>query len=165
MKRRFRDFPELAPYLKDMDHIDIKSAESEKDLRTVLVGLIGHCPSWLKGFYKLRGLLARMLGLKHDSDISTATVRPEDISMTPGETARFFTVVSAKEDSWWVGEASDRHLSAWMLLIREQQEQGPARYHVVTSVRHHHWTGPLYFKLILPFHHLIVRSMLRHAVA
>ncbi|XXF76233.1 DUF2867 domain-containing protein [Myxococcaceae bacterium GXIMD 01537] len=37
------------------------------------------------------------------------------------------------------------------------------RFHVATIVRYRRWAGPVYFNVIRPFHHLVVRGMLRHA--
>ncbi|MCP4630164.1 MAG: DUF2867 domain-containing protein [bacterium] len=30
------------------------------------------------------------------------------------------------------------------------------RFYVITVVHYKHWTGPVYFNLIRPFHHLVV---------
>ena len=38
------------------------------------------------------------------------------------------------------------------------------RYYVVTAVNYKHWTGPVYFNLIRPFHHLVVSRMAKHGV-
>jgi hypothetical protein len=35
------------------------------------------------------------------------------------------------------------------------------RYYIVTIVHYLHWTGPVYFNLIRPFHHLVVARMAR----
>ncbi|MCP5103876.1 MAG: DUF2867 domain-containing protein, partial [bacterium] len=36
--------------------------------------------------------------------------------------------------------------------------------HVVTIVHYKHWTGPVYFNLIRPFHHLVIRRMMKAAL-
>jgi len=38
---------------------------------------------------------------------------------------------------------------------------GLIRYYIVTIVHYLHWTGPVYFNLIRPFHHLVVARMAR----
>lgn len=156
--------PELSEFLENKDFTDLKSARSDKHLRDVVTEMFAYCPAWLRGFYRIRGLLARLLGLRHDQELSAGDVSPNTISMSPGGKARFFNVVSARENTWWVGEINDSHLSAWAVIVREPSTEGPALFHVATSVRHRHWTGPLYFNLIRPFHHLVVASMLRRAV-
>ncbi|WP_022661866.1 DUF2867 domain-containing protein [Paucidesulfovibrio longus] len=156
--------PELSEFLENKDYTDHKNARSDKSLRAVVTEMFTYCPAWLRGFYRIRGLLARLLGLRHDQELSAGDVSPEAISMSPGGKVRFFNVVSARENTWWVGEINDAHLSAWVVVVREPSAAGPALFHVATSVRHRHWIGPLYFNLIRPFHHFIVASMLRRAV-
>lgn len=155
--------PELAVYFDNMDSIDTKSAYSEKSLRETVSGMFSYCPGWLRFLYRIRGVIARMLNLKHDIDVSTGEQQPEDISMTPGGKARFFDVVSARENVWWVAYINDSHLKAWVIAVREPQQGTKACYHVTTSVRYNDWKGPLYFNLIKPFHHLVVAAMLHHA--
>jgi hypothetical protein len=41
---------------------------------------------------------------------------------------------------------------------------GRKRYHLLTVVKFRHWTGPVYFNVIRPFHHIIVKAMLTDAV-
>ena len=33
------------------------------------------------------------------------------------------------------------------------------RFYIMTVVHYKHWTGPVYFNMIRPFHHLVVRRM------
>lgn len=85
--------------------------------------------------------------------------------MTPGDMLRFFRVEAAKEGVYWVGSADDRHLAARFIVLVEPLEQGLNRFHVATTVHHRHWTGPVYFNLIRPFHHLLVGRMVRQGAA
>lgn len=58
-----------------------------------------------------------------------------------------------------VFEASDDHLDAYLAVIREQPNAPTSRFLVVTIVHYRRWTGPLYFNVIRPFHHLVVQQM------
>lgn len=84
--------------------------------------------------------------------------------MQPGEKAGIFEVVAAHDDLFWMAVGRDRHLTAYLCMAAENLDDGRMRYHCTTTVEYRHWTGPLYFNLIKPFHFLIVRSMLSASV-
>jgi len=50
-------------------------------------------------------------------------------------------------------------------VLRRETGNGRADYAIATVVHYRHWTGPIYFNLIRPFHHLIVWFMLRRGLA
>ena len=45
--------------------------------------------------------------------------------------------------------------------VAEPLGNNPNRYYIVIIVHYLHWTGPVYFNLIRPFHHLVVWRMAR----
>ena len=78
----------------------------------------------------------------------------------------FFTVRCAKEDVYWISETpDDKHLRAFFGVVKETSNNSMNRFHVITTVFYKHWTGPVYFNLIRPFHHLVVSRMARHGYA
>ena len=94
-------------------------------------------------------------GAHSSPQFSAATVPFE-----PGASAAFFKVVKAEEGRHWFAAASESHLTAHLGVILEPR--GPAsRLHIITLVHYNRWTGPVYFNVIRPFHHLVVGSMLR----
>ena len=86
------------------------------------------------------------------------------MSMTsPGDSVTFFVVREAVADVYWVSETpEDKHLAAYFGVVTEKLDQRKSRFHVFTAVRYLHWTGPVYFNLIRPFHHLVVSRMMKH---
>ncbi len=38
------------------------------------------------------------------------------------------------------------------------------RFYVITTVFYKHWTGPVYFNYIRPFHHLVVSQMAKYGL-
>ena len=56
-----------------------------------------------------------------------------------------------------------RGLTPWAALavVAEPLTVGTWRYYVVTLVRFHNLTGPIYFNIIRPFHHIVVGNMAR----
>jgi len=154
---------ELAALLRGADYLDVKTAEGSVALRGFVAAMLSYRPGWMKTLFALRGGLAWLLRLRHARLGGRVALRPEDVSFTPGEPASFFVVKAAEEGRYWVAEGSDRHLTACLAVAAEPLPDGLTRFHVATVVHYRHWTGPLYFALILPFHHLIAGAMTRHA--
>ena len=75
----------------------------------------------------------------------------------------FFKVVAAKEDRYWFAEAIESHLTGKIGVVMESGLGLQNTFHVITVVHYNNWTGPVYFNVIRPFHHLVVGSMGRHA--
>lgn len=167
LPRFIADYPELDRFFQDADYIDHKTITGEVGLREFIAGMLSFYPWWLVALYRLRGLLVRLLGLvKHEWDGRFPDLKPEEVSFTPGENASFFIVVAAREDTYWVSETpDDNHLQAFFGVRVEPLPDNRTRFHVFTLVRHLHWTGPVYFNLIRPFHHLVVRTMMIQGVS
>jgi len=154
------ELPEFTALAHGADHVDVESFSSRRCLREFILDFVGYKPGWLKALYALRLVLAKLLGLRHDAE-GPIPSGPESVPMEPGQHLDFFTVHAAREDSFWIAMAEDKHLAAYVVVLAEAEAQ--PRYHVATVVRYRHWTGPLYFTLIRPFHHLVVGCMGRHA--
>ncbi|QGY41028.1 DUF2867 domain-containing protein [Pseudodesulfovibrio cashew] len=162
--RYLSSLPELEPLFQGADHMDVKTIESNKALREFLAGLISYSPSWLQLLYRVRGMFVRLLGMRQEP-MENPKLSPEEISFTPGDSFGFFTVTHGKEASFLAAMSEDKHLSAHILIAAEPLENGLNRFYAGTVVRYKHWTGPVYFNIIRPFHHLVVHFMIRHAVA
>nr|WP_260408438.1 DUF2867 domain-containing protein [Planomonospora venezuelensis] len=139
------------------DHVDVKTVEGDVTLREFLAGFISYEPGWIRLLYRVRAGFVRLLGMRQDELPSARGLRPGDIPFAPGEKLAFFTVEEAEEDRYFVAGASESHLTAWLAVVA-----GPGgRFDVVTVVKYHRWTGPVYFNVIRPFHHLVVTAMAR----
>jgi hypothetical protein len=156
-------YKELEIYFQDADHVDVKTIESGTDLRRFISGMLSYYPWWMVSLYGIREILAGTLGLvRHEKPETLPSIKPEDLSFTPGENASFFIVRDAKEEMYWVSETpEDRHLTAFLGVTAEKLNHKRTRYHVFTSVKYLHWTGPVYFNLIRPFHHMVVWCMMK----
>lgn len=159
-----RSIPEIAALLRDADYSDCYSAISGKPLRAVVAGCLSFMPGWARALYRVRAGFVRLLGMRQDRIPFNEPVREDEVSMTPGGKARFFTVTMAREESYWFAGSTEKHLSGQIGIIAEPLPDGRRRFHLLTVVKYRHWTGPVYFNVIRPFHHLIVRSTLRSAV-
>ncbi|RJO73321.1 DUF2867 domain-containing protein [Nocardia panacis] len=156
--------PELRDLLTGADHVDIKTAEADLTLDEFLAGMVGGDQGpLLRLLFRARGVLARALRLQHQNIPFESKVRPDEISYTPGTKIWIFTVVDGEPDRFLLMEAADTHLSGCLAVTVEPGRTARHRFQVATIVAYRHWTGPLYFNLIRPFHHLVVAAMVRRA--
>ncbi len=154
---------ELDPLLREANHIDVKTAEGNVSLEEFIAALLSF-PKWARFLFHIRKFLARILGLKHEQT-SMPVFDPESIPMNAGDTVLFFTVKISKKGHYWIVESSkDKHLSAYLGVLVEPIDKQIKRFHVVTIVHYKHWTGPVYFNLIRPFHHLLIYMLAKSAV-
>ncbi|WP_300156927.1 DUF2867 domain-containing protein [Solidesulfovibrio sp.] len=153
----------VAGVVADADHVDVHRVRGQAGLRQFVAAMFGDRPTWLRALYRLRGLLARLLGLRHGAAAGPESMKPEDVPMTPGGKLGFFTVLAAEPDAYWAAGATDRHLRAVLAVLAVPEPDGRVVYDVVTVVVYKHWTGPVYFNLIRPFHHLVVWRMAKRA--
>ena len=160
---KMSDHPELREFFEGVDHADIKTIDGERSLQAFIAGMLSYYPPWLVLLYKIRQLLVALLGLvRHEEPDTLPAFRPEDIPFAQEERISFFIVKKAQEDRFWVAEApEDKHLKAYVAITAQRLESGATRFRVATTVRYLHWTGPVYFNLIRPFHHLVVWEMMK----
>lgn len=156
-------YKELDYYFRDMDHTDIKTIEGDTNLRCFISGMLSYYPWWVIALYRIREIIVNILGLvKHERPKVLPSIKPADLSFTPGENASFFIVRNAREDRYWVSETpDDKHLKAYFGIVTEKTGDNLTRFHVFTSVKYIHWTGSIYFNIIRPFHHLVVYRMMK----
>jgi len=158
-----QEYKEFDIYFNNADHIDVKTIESDTDLRSFISGMLSYYPWWMVFLFRIREIIVGILGLvRHEKPETLPSIVPENLSFKPGEKASFFIVRDAKEDTYWVSETpEDKHLTAFLGVVAEKLNQNYTRYHVFTCVKYLHWTGPVYFNLIRPFHHIVVWTMMK----
>ncbi|MBW2433593.1 MAG: DUF2867 domain-containing protein [Deltaproteobacteria bacterium] len=161
-----QQIPEIRPLFERSDYVDIKTVEGCTPLRRFIAAMLSHYPWWVVLLYRIRTVLVKILGLvEHEAPEVLPNLQAEDVSFVAGDTVTFFTVRLANEDQYWVGETpEDKHLKAYFGVVVEPVADNHGRFHVITIVHYKHWTGPVYFNLIRPFHHLVVSRMVRAGV-
>jgi len=159
-------YRELDRYFQGVDHVDVKTIEGEVSLRQFISGMLSYSPWWIVFLYQVREFLVKALGLvRHEKPDVVPAIKPDDLSFNAGDQASFFIVRMAKENAYWVSETpKDRHLAAFFGVVAEPMSHPLTKFHVFTCVKYLHWSGPVYFNLIRPFHHLVVSSMMRHGI-
>jgi hypothetical protein len=121
---------------------------------------LGRVTAWVKVLFKMRGIVASILGLRHE--------RVVDVPFAPGATYKvgqrvgMFTIRSIEPDELIVG-GDDKHLYFRMSVFRSSLN-GVETASVSTAVEIHNITGGIYMLVIKPFHRVIARAMLQRAV-
>lgn len=162
-----KQIPQMAMLLEHSDYVDIKTAEGHTTLRQFIASMLSYYPWWIVLLYRIRTVLVKILGLvEHEAPDVLPNLQAENVSFAVGDAVTFFTVRLAKEEQYWIGETpEDKHLKAYFGVVAEPLAENRRRFHVATIVRYKHWTGPVYFNLIRPFHHLVVSQMMRAGLA
>ncbi|HYF62171.1 MAG TPA: DUF2867 domain-containing protein [Herpetosiphonaceae bacterium] len=159
------DYAALKELRAGADHCDIKAVDVDRPadaacLREFIAGFLNYNPAWIKSLYLVRAGFVRLLGMRQEGIPQAPRLRADAVPFAPGARAAFFEVVRAEEGRHWFAAASESHLTAHVGVILEARGAA-SRLHVVTLVRYNRWTGPVYFNVIRPFHHLVVARMLR----
>jgi hypothetical protein len=110
----------MAEVLGRTDHVDVKSVVGHVSLRSFLAGW----PWRLRLLYRVRGGLARLLGLRHGAPPDRVGFGPGDVPMTPGQNHSVFAVSAASEDRHWIAWAEDRHLRCWLCVLATPEIRG-----------------------------------------
>jgi hypothetical protein len=120
--------------------------------------IFSRTPRWIGALLATRNRLVALIGLKGTDETLVDTRLPAEKRRRVG----FFPVVSETPDRIVMG-FDDWHLDFRVvvdaLLLGGDRQQVT----VTTLVRTHNWTGRAYLALIMPFHRVIVRTMLAQA--
>jgi hypothetical protein len=161
-----KEIPDIAQLIKGSDYIDVKTVEGQTSLRQFIAAMLSYYPWWILFLYRIRAILVKLLGLyRHPAPETLPELTPEDVSFVAGASVTFFTVRKAKLKHYWIGQTpEDKHLRAYFCVAVEPMKDNRKRFHVATIVYYKHWTGPVYFNLIRPFHHLVVGRMMQAGI-
>jgi hypothetical protein len=123
------------------------------DARIAAQRMMGRSPRWIEALLSLRNALVAPFGLK----TSGAGEK------TAGGLIGIFPVLSETPDRLVAG-FNDSHLDFRVVVDVAASGQGQ-QVTTTTLVRTHNWFGRAYLAIIMPFHRLVVRSLLRQVAA
>lgn len=121
------------------------------DARTAAERMFTRSPRWVTGLLALRNLAVAPFGLK------TAAPPPADASGMIG----IFPVLSQTPERLVAG-FDDKHLD-FRVIVDVSEAAGRRRVTATTLVLTHNLLGRAYLAAILPFHRVIVRTMVAQA--
>jgi hypothetical protein len=142
----------LRGVLHGADFVDayrVELAEPGLQAESAARRMFERAPRWVTGLLALRNAIVRPLGLKTAREVKKPGLR--SIGMFP--------VQSASARRMVLGFA-DRHLD-FRVVVDVAPAGGGSAVTLSTLVRLNNLGGRLYLAAIMPFHRLVVRSMLR----
>lgn len=111
-------------------------------------------PAWVNALMAARDAVVGRLGLKTSQDATKAA---------KGRHSGIFPVLSEMPNEVVLG-LDDKHLDFRIWVSTQAVEGGGTSIWISTLVRRHGWPGRLYLFLIMPFHKLLSRGMLKRAL-
>ena len=127
--------------------------EAALDARHAAEKMLGHSPRWIERLLALRNVLVAPFGLK----------KPVPTRTSAADTIGIFPVVSETPDRLVAG-LNDKHLDFRVVVDVASSGHGQ-RVTATTLVLTHNLLGRVYLAIILPFHRLVVRALLRQVAA
>ena len=135
------------------DAFRIVVAGSKLDARQAAQRMMGRSPRWVERLVAVRNALVGPFGLKTSGAGNAA---PRDVigifpvlNQTPGRLVAGF---------------DDSHLDFRVVVDVSPADEGQ-QVTATTLVRTNNWLGRLYLAVILPFHRLVVRALLKQVAA
>jgi Protein of unknown function (DUF2867) len=123
------------------------------DARQAATRMMARPPRWVDALVALRNIIVAPFGLKTSGEDRRV---PRDI-------IGIFPVVSETPERLVAG-FNDKHLDFRVVVDVATTGQGQS-ITATTLVLTHNWLGRTYLKIIMPFHWLVVRAMLRQVAA
>jgi hypothetical protein len=121
------------------------------DARRAAEKMFARNPGWIDALLRLRNVLVRPFGLK-----ASGLGEP-----APGGMIGLFPVISETPERLVAG-FGDRHLDFRVVVDVETFPRG-RQITATTLVKTHNLLGRAYLAVVLPFHRVVVRSLLRNA--
>jgi Protein of unknown function (DUF2867) len=134
----------------DAHRVDI--GDINIDAREACVRMVLHAPRWVDALIRLRNILVSPFGLKTSGEGAPA----------PGGLIGLFPVVTETPERLVAG-FNDYHLD-FRLVVDVNRAEESRQVTSTTLVRTHNLLGRTYLAFIMPFHKLVVRSMMRQIV-
>ena len=132
-----------------IDAYSIVIVDAALDARRAAEKMLARGPRWIAALLALRNYLVTPFGLK--------TSAPSEVAAS--DLVGIFPIVSQTPDRLVAG-LNDRHLDFRVVVDVAACGHGQ-RVTATTLVRTHNLLGRIYLAIILPFHRLVVRAMLR----
>ena len=135
------------------DAFRVETRDRSLDARRAAERMIGNQPWWAEALIWLRNLIVKPFGLK-TSGVGHAP---------PHDMIGIFPVVSQTPDRLVAG-FNDKHLD-FRIIVDIGTADDTRSVTATTLVKTHNGLGRTYLAIILPFHRLVVRTMLEQVAA
>jgi hypothetical protein len=137
---------------------DLQTADMRVLAERILTADIG----WITALMSFRDKLAGLVGMKTAQALAQEQSTENTSRRGEGDRIGFFKIYAVSENEIILGE-NDWHQDFRLSLYRQRREG--ARIYASTCCKRHNLAGHAYLALILPFHKMIVKSMLDRGTA
>lgn len=141
--------------IHQVDFTDTFSTTNQLDDLNIITNLIfGTTPKWVEFLMKLRNRVVKVFGLK--------TNKPEDFNtdFKVGGYIGFFKIFHIQSNEIMLG-ANDKHLNFRVSVYNSNETLFNIK--ATTLVEYNNRFGKIYMTIIKPFHHIIVKAMVKQA--
>ena len=116
--------------------------------------IFNYMPNWVNQLMSLRNNIVKFFGF----EVGQNNMQPERAELAVGDQAGFLTVTEKYEDEI-ISHAEDKHMSFYISVKKQNNN-----VIVSTLVNKKTLIGKLYVNAILPFHYVIARTVIYHAI-
>lgn len=116
-------------------------------------------PGWVNSLFKLRNWIVKPFGLK----AGTKNFDEFKNAIKTGTNYKFFSI-SGKSENEMVILLTDKHLNVYLSVFIADVNTDFQKVYVSTVVHFNNWLGYAYFYTILPFHCIVVKGTIKHAL-
>ncbi len=127
----------------------------------IYLGIFSHFPQWGIWLLLLRNRIVSVFGITGPSSVELAGPKAHQ-NYVAGDKISLFTLYSQNADELIAG-GNDKHL-AFKVSVLKVTEPGGTKVVLTTIVSPHNLFGRVYLFLILPFHKIGVKTLMRNAV-
>lgn len=142
-------------YISDVDYSDAYSMElrdKEVSAEEIYLNIFSHVPSWIMNLMLLRNKVVALFGLKSDGKMDDVK------SLKVGEKAGIFMIYSIEKEEIIAGE-DNVHLDFRVSVLKEDDEVT-----ISTLIHYNNLFGKVYMTIVMPFHRLVVKAMMKNVL-
>jgi hypothetical protein len=143
-------------FIKEIDYSDtfkMLVKNQNISIENIYIDMFSSMPKWINKLMNIRNKLVSIVGLKIDS------LEPKKVtSLKVGEKVGMFTIYAISKNEVIAGE-DDKHLDFRVSVLRVDED-----VMVSTFVKYNNLFGKVYMSLILPFHKVIVKAMMKNYI-
>jgi hypothetical protein len=143
-------------FIKEVDYSDtFKMVVKNQNIsiENIYIDMFSSMPKWINKLMNIRNKLVSIVGLKVDS------LEPKKVTeLKIGEKVGMFTIYAISKNEVIAGE-DDKHLDFRVSVLRVDED-----VMVSTFVKYNNLFGKVYMSLILPFHKVIVKAMMKNYI-
>jgi Protein of unknown function (DUF2867) len=143
------------------DSFETSLGQPNLSAQKIYLGIFSHYPRWGKWLLLLRNKIVSVLGVKGPTSAEIDGLK-ENQNYSVGDKIGLFTLFSQSADELIAG-GDDKHL-AFKVSVLKVAESGATKVVLTTIVSPHNFFGRLYLFVILPFHKIFVKTLMRNAV-